>query len=633
MLGRVLSGESDIGALVGRTDAKTVLVLRFAVSEGGVNYCGIDIEEKRDDELYLYRRDLAGRGTGLFLTGRITRFDLRALHRNLKLLEKDAGNRKAQGFVNDFLRKKLDWLPRGGVISDQSLLSALSPGSKATIESFVNEFKSRIREIHDDFLERIKILEPEELLLTVKLVYGSQEYYIGELPEYTSLFRLAVTKLREMGKATKQVLDTPACTVCNKKAVEAKFSQPPLPFVTTDKPGFIPDGEQTQAYKVFPLCLDCFLDLSRGMKFIEKHLDFSISSIEGRRAEVRFWLIPILSNPELVIPLIKDLGESATKVEETESTRFLYIRNLRKMCRTMDSITTLASESGFEAAEAYLTFTALFYAKDRKGHMRLISRSEGIYPKRLRFIAAVKRKVDSLYPFQKVDVRFGFPLLREFLVASKSERWYGDLASILGDIFTGKSVNKSLLYKAVANKIQEGAKKEADLKMIAETSFKGLSLIEYIEHLDPSQLGEEHLVGAQGIQEASRSRPVSLVKNFLDAHSKLLRNGTLRAICATGIATGILLEVQRETRKSIPFWTRLNRLEMDLERVKQLFPQILNKLHEYDFHEYDEVLAYLNSQEVSNLDLGQEDLSKDLISLVFAIGMSQGYWIVHEKGA
>jgi len=81
----------------------------------------------------------------------------------------------------------------------------------------------------------------------------------------------------------------------------------------------------------------------------------------------------------------------------------------------------------------------------------------------------------------------------------------------------------------------------------------------------------------------------------------------------------------------MPFWGRLNRLEIDLGRAKNLFPQILNKLHEYDEHSYDDVLAHLGAAEISNLDLSQKDLPKDIVSLVFAVGMSQGYLLVHEE--
>jgi len=135
-------------------------------------------------------------------------------------------------------------------------------------------------------------------------------------------------------------------------------------------------------------------------------------------------------------------------------------------------------------------------------------------------------------------------------------------------------------------------------------------------------------------EEVEKSSRISQIKDFMEAHKGLLREDTLRAVCATGIATGILLEVQRERSKgrSMPFWGRLNRLEMDLERVRQLFPQIINKLHEYSEAGYDDIIAYLGSEEISRLDWSRRDLPKDVISLAFAVGIAQGYWMIQASG-
>jgi len=490
-LGKALRGKgSDAGYLVDHSLAKTVLVLRFRVGRaGGAKYAGIDVEQKKDEALYLYRRDVAGRGAGLFLTGRISRNDLLMLQRNLR--QQDAGNKEAKGFVEDFLRKKLDWLPKGAIVKDLSLLSTLDKSAWVVLKSFLDTFKYSLPEIHADFIEKVRTLEPEELLLTPKVIFGSQERYIGEFPEYVAIFRSFVTGVKGEGKVVKQAPDLLACAVCNKRAARAKFSQPPLPFVTTDKPGFTPYGDPAQAHKVFPLCSDCFQDLRRGMKFLEQHLDFSISSIEGRRAELRFWLIPTVSNSEDVMPLLENIGKSAAKVE---SRRFLYLKNLQTMCGSMDAVTVYAPEGGYDSTEAYLAFTALFYTKDKQGWMRLISRSEGIYPSRLRLIAEIKNKVDSLYPFEERRIGFGFPLLKHFLSPPnpkksrrKPEGWYRELAFVLGSIFTGGPLNKGLLYKAVARHIQQSARDGAGLETIADLSFRSLNLIEYIEHLAPSE--------------------------------------------------------------------------------------------------------------------------------------------------
>ena len=160
-LGKALRGKrSEAEDLVDRIVAKTVLVLRFRIRRsGGAKYAGMEIEQKKDEALYLYRRDLAGRGTGLFLTGRITRNDLRMLQKNLRL--RDAGNKEAKRLVEDFLRKKLDWLPRGAIVKDLPLLSTLSKTTSAILESFLDAFKNSLPEIHADFAEKTRTLEPE----------------------------------------------------------------------------------------------------------------------------------------------------------------------------------------------------------------------------------------------------------------------------------------------------------------------------------------------------------------------------------------------------------------------------------------------------------------------------------------
>jgi hypothetical protein len=128
--------------------------------------------------------------------------------------------------------------------------------------------------------------------------------------------------------------------------------------------------------------------------------------------------------------------------------------------------------------------------------MRTILRAEGIYPKHLRFIAEVKKKVDSL-PYDSQSIRFGFPLLREFLVAPKSEGWYKDLASTLANILTQTPVNKTLIYRAVSTRILDIARETGSLRSVAELALKAFNLVEYIEQLGPNK-SQGNFMSSQG---------------------------------------------------------------------------------------------------------------------------------------
>jgi len=488
--------SSELEALVDHSRAKHVLVLRIRVSENQAKYEGIELEENKGEEKYLYRRDPSGK-PGLFITGRIPMLGdvgVQKLQRSfINLSSKNISvkdRKKDKQALANFEKKKVIGITRG---------KGIKQTTDKTLDRICKAVCNNSRTIVKDICKTIKSMKPEELLLTVKILSDSGEKYLGEVPGFADAFKSFVTQVKNVQKKrTAGESSGLKCMICNNESVSNEFEENPLPFFFIDKPGFIPEGNFDKAYKVFPLCSDCFVDLRYGRKFVEKYLDFSISSIEGGRAEISFWLIPVLNDYESVIGYVELLSESAA--EGKASSRFLYLKHLKDMCETMKTISAFDTEP--DALEAFLTFTALFYTRDRQGHMRLISSSEGIYPRHLRFLLEVKRKVDSLCPFKKVGVRFGFPLLREFLMPTdmkgrgvarrRSEGWYKDLASTLGDMFVGEPIKKSLIYKAVASKIRELAK-EADLKKTSDISFKALSLVEYIEQLDSSQGKRERL--------------------------------------------------------------------------------------------------------------------------------------------
>ena len=57
----------------------------------------------------------------------------------------------------------------------------------------------------------------------------------------------------------------------------------------------------------------------------------------------------------------------------------------------------------------------------------------------------------------------------------------------------------------------------------------------------------------------SNNEPIDFVINFLNDHSALLSNNNLRAICAIGIMTGIIIKAQRRyfDSEKTPFWGQL----------------------------------------------------------------------------
>jgi hypothetical protein len=258
--------------------------------------------------------------------------------------------------------------------------------------------------------------------------------------------------------------------------------------------------------------------------------------------------------------------------------------------------------------------------------MRLISSEQGIFPKRLRQLVEAKTQVDRLHPFPRERLRFGFPLLRDFIESPKTEGWYSQVAVILSSIFLDGELDSEFVWKLLAEKVREETKGKTPLENLKRIILKALAVIDYLALLGLIDVRSESIqyMNARTIG----GETVDDVRRFLDSHSKLLANGTLRAVCAVGVGVGILLEVQRKRPGgSMPFWGRLNRLEIDLDRVSSFFPQVVTKLQQYNEHGYDQLLNFLGAEEISKLDPTAKDLPMDLISLVFALGISEGHMI------
>jgi CRISPR-associated Csh1 family protein len=608
--------EGEIAALVARTDAKYVIELKVRIGDNCGQYLGASLEENKGAERYLYG-DSPHR-PGLFVTGRLSQMYIQKVKKSVKVLNNKQATgesiKKAKNDIADFQRLKVSWISHGTILSSKDLMSMLPQPQRAALLSLKELVNKEIEHITNDVLKIIESFDPREgesgeLLLTFKLKDNSKEYYVGDIPEYVSIFKHAMIRPKSLSKKKN---GKTRCIICNKPSLQGTFEHPPLPFFTLDKPNFIPSGDPVLGYRVFPLCVNCYMNLRLGQAYIEQNLSFAIPNSKRKGSNLRFWLIPVLNNPSFVQDYLNNMNRGG-----------LYLKNLKKLCETMEDVTRLDTESN--AFEVFLSFTAVFYTIDKQGHMRLISSEQGIFPKRLRQVVEVKTQVDTLYPFRRENIRFGFPLLRDFIESPKTEGWYSQMALLLSSVFLGAELNSEFIYKLLGEKIREIASGKAELEAVKDIVLKALAMIDYLTNLGLLELPTESI---QHMSTQINDYMVNDVRKFLDSHTKLLTTGTMRAVCAIGIAVGVLLQVQRKRLgRSMPFWGRLNRLEIDLDRARSFFPQVVAKLQQYDEHGYDQLLAFLGAEEVSKLDSVAKDLPMDLVSFVFAVGLSEGYML------
>jgi CRISPR-associated Csh1 family protein len=574
-------------------NVKQIIGISFIRRKNKIQYNSVSIHEFKDKSLYLYKRDLSGR-PGLFLSGTISQNDVKTI------LDKNLTDK----IKNDFINKKVLWFRNGKLIKNE-FLSELPQQIKDDLEEIFSELELNKNKIGNEIISRLKQSKPQKYLLTIMPPHKDESVFVGQIKEYVSLFNKGV--LNKKTSNNNQMI----CSVCNKLKVIEAFTESPLPFYYTDKPTFFPNIDSSQTNKGFPLCDDCNLEIQKGWKYIKKSLDYGVSTIGSKSNEIRFWLIPHLNDTSLL-----------EKLEYEQQKRNLYLNELHTLFNSLSRITQV--ETGSMAVNKFLRFSSLFYFMDANGHMRITDYVQGILPEQLQKLIAVKRIIDQKFPYEllttkikKLELIFGFPLILYFF-KDRSPQWKEQVVELLSNIFTGMETNKLLVLRIINEKIHEVWKNQNSA--VFYDCLRGLMLLEYLIRLENNQK-------VSSMSVSSITPQIEQVEKFLAEHSEVLSDDNSRATFATGVCVGILLEVQSARYQKIaPFWNRLNRLDLDLEKIKEYFPQVKSYLAMYGIQEYDTIINFLGATQISKLDPTKK-IAKEQLNFVFSLGLSLGYLI------
>jgi len=115
---------------------------------------------------------------------------------------------------------------------------------------------------------------------------------------------------------------------------------------------------------------------------------------------------------------------------------------------------------------------------------------------------------------------------------------------------------------------------------------------------------------------------VGKIQDFIKEYETAFDMPDKKAAFLLGVLTKFLLDVQYANRESTPFRSKLSGLRLDEERLKKLFPEIVEKFEEYNVG-YPSLQAYVSKALVEAENNGWS-IPKDTISYYFALGLNIG---------
>lgn len=635
------SDSSSLGNLVDRASAVDCLCLIFQ-KFGDCKFLRCELSSNNGEEEYLYHKEPSGK-PGLFLSWTIPSQGQGSIKRFQGLVKLDTRTKEEERELKDFWDKKFAWFSKiengkvttkNKLLNDVALLDILDQDPKSLLSGVCKSYATSFDQIKNE-TQRVlseyeftkeKGVRNNKLLVTLAFENesGVTEYPKQILP-FVRLFSRAVS-----GEVS--ATNSSVCTVCNSQLAGALSPPYPVEFLTQDQLVYVPDGSTEKKGFALAVCQRCSDALRAGQSLINAHLSYKML-----KSQLSFWLIPILPNTNEIIEYVKSLKGNG---------RPIYLNGIREMCQGLDSITDVSyGAENISESESWLTYLSIFYYKDSQGHIRIEGVAEGIYPSRLRELINCSRTVQGLYPYflNNPKIMFSFPLLSRFFEEEKSE---STLVSIMESLFTESQIDQSFTFSKIAEKVRsEGLTRTIRkssmsigrlMKSFAVSALEALIIIEY--------LLETGVITIEGGKRTSLSnpfdndKPTDALRHFTNSHKLVNQSPTIRSIFLVGVAVGILLEVQMKEFKSYPFWKHLNRLELDIERVMRFYPDVKNRLMQYRTgvdKEHIENLRALIEYIGANLDFDDSEanrIQRDLIDLVFSIGLSEGYLIYHGIG-
>jgi len=574
-------------------NTKNILFILLDEENSEFKYHGIETEEYSKDKLenYLYKKG-ASRGTDITPTVMITTPE------------------------KSFNNKILNWFKNYN-------------SDKNNKNEILQNIYLCIKENKEKILQDLKEKSDMENNIVSFKINGK---YLGDFEIFRKILlnKALENFYNKFGKISKS--ENKLCSICKKNNTEVYGFVSTFNFYTVDKKGFVSGGfKQKDAWKNYPVCLNCALTLEEGKKYLGDSLSFNFYGfryllipkfIKGVKKDIQkdiFKKIELQKDPQFGKKAIKHLTNDENEVLETMSEQRNYLNN---------NFLFYSAPKGFNGA----VFNILLYIED-------------ILPSRLKQLFEAKEKIDQEEIFNNCMVptfndnrkkdgeklmEFNFGILQSFFYDSKNKRWISGkyFLDMVNKIFTSKPVNYDFLLNFIMRKIRDDFVNNYSTKI---DILKAFMLLNYLNKLKILKLKEEvkmeiknlFTMGREGKEIKER------VELFFNKFSNFFNVNVKKAIFLEGVLTQYLLNIQYQERKAIPFRIKLKGLKLDEKQIKKLLPEIQNKLEEYGKNYYRDLESIISNYFVSS---GNDwDVSNDEISFYFVLGMNLSNLFKKEK--
>ncbi|MBN2535681.1 MAG: TIGR02556 family CRISPR-associated protein [Spirochaetales bacterium] len=458
--------------------------------------------------------------------------------------------------------------------------------------------------IKDFLLDAFTFKEPFLLSVLIDNEYVAKSDYFKTLKKNVKNEKyISYYSLLENKKYVPYTGENKECNLCKtrKENVWGYVSTFNFYAVKTELAPIAGGFDSKKAWKNYPVCRDCAIKLDKTKAILDSYFTFSFYGLQ-------YYLIPefLVNDPDnkeiLDIFYENEFGNLSLKKDKR-----------KRLTDAEDEVLELLTQT-----ENKVNYT-LFFFEVNKAEFKILISIDNVFPSRFREIFNAKDSVENydVFPFFSGlpagkdkplwDLRFNFGIIRTFFPNTKKEGNFNKyFLEITRSIFLSKKIDYFFLLHRIITVIQ--------IKFINEENYyfdllKALMLISFIETLNLFKN-----------KQSNKEKEVILenkFEDFLKKHSAFFDSNTKKAIFLEGVLCQFLLNIQKRERGAAPFRSRLNSLKLNVNIIKRLLPEMIEKLEQYNKNYYMKLEEAISKYMVD----ASFDLSNDEMSFYFVMGM------------
>jgi len=580
-------------------------VLTIDVEKKGEVFSFIRVSEEQysheKNSRYLYRFG-SSRGTNVTLTSKVTD------------IEKTYPNKISKWFEQDF-----SIVPYSFSDSEVKYLKSLSNCLESNRSAIIEQVKKSLQDVR---------AKKETAVLTVVIQGNGNRQYLGDIPVFKTIFIKKSRASLSQKYNTESIGKDQVCSVCRIKKDEVFGFVSTYNFYTVDKPGMVSGGfDQSLAWKNYPVCISCALELERGKNYLDTNSHF------------RFYGFDYYVIPKPLTPGKRDEVYRVLEIFHDEGNRIKLDENYQAlMSDTKEEILKQLSEK-----ENSFLCNILIY-QENNNEFKIERYIEDIFPSRLKILFDAKNAVDKKPILHSLQVpvfkdqkktgersfEFTFDSIYHFFGKEKDgqdTRTY--FLDVVSRIFSGKIISYPFILSAVVRKIR---KLFAQNDFTKESTLRGLALLTYLDELKILGSNQDEIKMTNSLKSVTvdvSSETYKRARTIFEDFPAFFNTSAKSAVFLEGVLCQKLLNIQYRERKTTPFRIKLQGLKLDQKKVQAIFPEIQNKLEEYKSNYYRDLERLISTLMIEAGD--DWKLSKDEIAFYFVLGMNLVDQFAFEK--